>query len=428
MTRIPVVVIISLVFAALLALSVMSRPAVQSGQAATQLAATPAKSGAHQSESDKNWVCPMHPEISQDHPGVCPICGMKLTGSHAPDAHEFGVHVDSATEQRLGVRLARVRQGIIGREMQTYGNVVAAENTEFTVQSRYEGWIKKLYVHAVGERVNAGQVLYEIYSPDLVARQRTYLSAIERRKQLLRTIQTTPDTENDYVMEMTMDAADDRLKLHREDGISIGDIQNIEQRKQALDTVKIVAARSGVVTELNVKEGELVMQTTVMMRLADTASVWVDVPLYPDQVASVHVGDPVSVEVGGTPAIRARIDFISPLAEGNKVHARIQLDNRHAHLRPGTFAGLTIRSQPHEALLLPRSAILYSTHGNSVMLARGDGHFIPVHVETGAEEGDTVELLDGLHAGAEVAVNGQFLLDAAAAMSAAAERMSTQRP
>lgn len=372
---------------------------------------------------NKAWVCPMHPEIVQDHPGTCPICGMKLVPARSADTHVQGIHVDNTTVQRLGIRLARVKKGMIGQTVHTYGNVTADESAVYAVHSKYEGWIKKLHVHAIGEQVKAGQVLYEIYSPDLITRQRTYLSAIERRKQLLQTIQTTPDTENDYVMEMTMDAANDRLKLHQEDGLSIESITKIEDSKMASDIVEIVAENPGVVTQINAREGSLVMMSTVMMTLADTTRVWIDAPLYPDQVEQVHVGDPVSIIMQGMPPINARISFISPLAEGNKVHARISLDNRQHHLRPGTFADLSIRTAAHESLLVPRSALLYSSQGNRVMLSRGDGQFLPVRVETGAEEGDMVELVSGLREGAEVAVNGQFLLDSASSMNATVERM-----
>ena len=382
----------------------------------------------NQASQGKNFVCPMHPEIVQDHPGTCPICGMKLVPSASADAHDHGIQVDNTTVQRLGIRLAAVKKATIGHAVQTYGNVVADESAVYAVQSRYEGWVKKLYVHAVGEHVKAGQVLYEIYSPELITRQRTYLSSMERRKQLLQTIQTTPDTESDYVMEMAMDAANDRLRLHQEEGLSIESIKRIEDTKQASDVVQIVAANPGVVTQINVREGSLVMASTVMMTLADTSRVWIDATLYPEQIGQVQAGDAVSARVAGMPAINGRIGFISPLAEGNKVHARISLDNRQHRLRPGMFADLSIRAATHEALVMPRSAVIYSAQGNRVMLSRGDGHFLPVPVETGAEEGDLVELVSGLREGSEVAVNGQFLLDSASSLNAAAERMRMKQP
>lgn len=372
---------------------------------------------------DKYWVCPMHPEILQDHPGICPICGMKLVESGAAEMHAHGSQVDSATEQRLGVRLARIREETVAQDIETYGNVVVAENQTFSVQPKYEGWIKKLYVHAAGEEVRAGQVLYDFYSPDLVARQRTYLSSIERRKQLLETIQTTPDTENDYVMEMAMDAANDRAKLHQEEGVSVESIRTIEEKKQASDVVQIVAGRSGVVSQINVREGSYVMPSSPLLVLADVSRVWVEIALYPDQVAQVKRGDSVVIRDANGQETHARLSFINPLSSNNKVTARAVLDNASRHYRPGTFVDVAIRVRPHKALVAPRSAVLYSGRGNSVMLSRGNGHFLPVPVTTGVESGDRVEIVDGLQEGAEVAVNGQFLLDAAASLSAASERM-----
>lgn len=365
----------------------------------------------------------MHPEISQDHPGTCPICGMKLVEAGTAETHVHGIQVDSATEQRMGVRLARIKQEVIGQAVQTYGNVVIAESKTFAVHPKYEGWIKKLYVHSVGEPVKAGQVLYEIYSPDLIVRQRTYLSSIERRKQLLQTIQTTSDTENDYVMEMAMDAANDRLKLNQEEGVSVENIKTIEERKLASEVVQIISERSGVVSQINVKEGSYVMSANPILVLADVSSVWIDVVLYPDQVSQVKRGDAVTIRDVNGLEIHSRLSFINPLASGNKVIARVELDNARYHLRTGTFADVTIQIHPHKALVLPRSAVIYTGDGNMVMLSRGAGHFLPVPVTTGVESGDEIEIVDGLQENAEVAVNGQFLLDSASSLSAASERM-----
>ena len=422
MTRKKIAVSIIVMAVILLAYVFVARPTLLFGHDETHLASL---SSTKNSEPNKHWVCPMHPEISQDHPGTCPICGMKLVESGAHQGHEHGVHVDNATVQRLGVRLARVKQEIIGQEIQTYGNVDVAENKVFSVQPRYEGWIKKLYVHSIGESVKAGQVLYEIYSPELIARQRTYLSSIERRKQLLQTLQTSPDTENDYVMEMTMDAAKDRARLHQEEGVSVASIKRIEDTKQASDVVQIVAERSGVVSQINAKEGSFVAQANPILVLSDISSVWVNVVLYPDQVGQVKNGDAILIKDAAGHETRSRLSLINPIASNNKVTARAEIDNSRHDLRPGTFVDVSIQVHPHKAWVLPRTAVMYTGQGNVVMLSRGDGHFLPVYVETGVESGDEIEIVDGLQEGAEVAVNGQFLLDSAAAMSAAAERMHT---
>ena len=369
------------------------------------------------------YICPMHPEITQDHPGTCPICGMKLVESKEGAVHEHGILVDSASTQRLGVRLAKVVQASIGQDIQAYGNIVADERALYNVQPRYDGWIRKLHVHSVGEQVREGQVIYEIYSPELINRERTFISNIDKRKQLLQTIPTTADTENEYVMELTMDAAKDRSDLHVIEGLSVETIQQMEGTRQTVDVAKIVSAHTGVVSQLNIREGAYASASTTLFTLANVSRAWVDVLLYPDQVAQARVGDPVLIQVADGEPIHAKLDFISPLAENNKVHARVYLDNAPYKLKPGSYADVTIMAHAHAARVLPRSAIIYTAQGNRVMLARGDGHFLPVPVRTGVESGDLIEIVSGLREGAEVAVNGQFLLDASASMQAAGERM-----
>lgn len=373
--------------------------------------------------SKKIYICPMHPEIVQEHPGTCPICGMKLVEGKEGQAHEHGIQADHVTLQRLGVRLVSVTRASLGQELRTYGNVLADERKLYQIYPRYDGWVRKLHVHAVGERVQEGQVIYEIYSPDLINRERLYIGNVEKRKQLLKTIPTTADTENEYVMELAMDEAKDRSRLHVEEGLSTETIQTLEEKREVADIAQIVAARSGVVTQLNVREGGFASAAAPIMTLSDVARVWIDLPLYPDQAAMVQAGDPVSVRAPDGQLIQGKLDFISPLAENNKIHARVYLDNTPYHLKPGSYADVTIMAHAHPARMLPRSAIIYTAQGNRVMLSRGEGSFLPVPVETGAESGDYVEIVSGLREGAEVAVNGQFLLDASASMQAASERM-----
>jgi Cu(I)/Ag(I) efflux system membrane fusion protein len=101
------------------------------------------------------------------------------------------------------------------------------------------------------------------------------------------------------------------------------------------------------------------------------------------------------------------------------------MDNTQLRLHPGSFVDVTIHAQPREALAVPSSAVLRTGQGDMVILSRGDGYFLPVYVETGIENGELTEITDGIQQGAEVAVNGQFLLDSAASMNAAVERMQS---
>ena len=379
-------------------------------------------SGINETQQENIWVCPMHPEIMQSHPGTCPICGMDLVESGKHAVHDLGIHVDSASIQKLGVRLASVRKIHLGEEIRTYGNVTVDESTLYNVHTKFEGWIRKSHIHSVGQKIRKGQVIYEIYSPDLIAQQKEYLRFMVRRNQILQTIGDISLRENEYVMDLLQELSRERTKfLHADIGIET--VRQLEDDKKAIEVVKILAGQSGVVTQIGAREGSFVMPAAPLFTVADVSMAWINVTLYPDQISQVKTGDEVTITSPDRQTIKTRIEFLNPIAENNKVSARVAIDNTRLHLRPGSFVDITIHANSQEALAIPRSAVIKTGRGDIVILSRGDGHFLPVRIETGIENEDWIEIVDGLHEGAEVAVNGQFLLDSAASMSASVERM-----
>lgn len=392
-------------------------------------AASPSLPSINQAGQGKTWACPMHPEIMQDHPGTCPICGMALVESNNPAAHghDHGIHVDSASIQKLGVRFASVKKSHISQSIRAYGNVTVDESTLYSVHPKFEGWIKKVHIHSIGQKINKGQMIYEIYSPDLIMQQKDYLKFVARRNQILQNMGNVTLQENEYVMDLLQELSKERTKfLHADIGVET--VRQLEDSKQAIEVVKILAAHSGVVMQVNAREGSFAKTDTVLFTLADVAKVWINITLYPDQLVQVKNGDDVTITGPDGQAIKAKLDFINPLAENNKVSARVAIDNSKLNLRPGSFVDVTIHAQPHEALTLPRSAVIRTGQGDMVIISRGEGHFLPVYIEAGIESGDNIEITDGLLEGAEVAVNGQFLLDSAASMSAAVERFKSGEP
>ena len=376
---------------------------------------------------EKIWICPMHPEIMQSHPGTCPICGMDLVQSKDSAAHnhnhDHGIHIDTASIQKLGVRLESVKKTSLSQEIRTYGNVIVDGDTLYNVHPKVDGWIKKLNINSIGQQIRKGQIIYEIYSPDLIAQQKEYLRFVVRRDQTLKTIgDISPLVENPYVMDLLQELSRERTKfLHKDIGIE--SVRQIEDSKQPIEVVKILSGQAGVVTQINAREGSFVTPSATLFTLADVSKVWVDIMLYPDQAGRVKKGDEVTIKILDGQEIKAKLDFVNPLAENNKINARVTLNNTNLHLRPGSFVDVIIHAQPHEALVLPRSSVIHTGQGDLVILSRGEGHFLPVNIETGIESGDWIEVVDGLLEGAEVAVNGQFLLDAASSLHDAAQRM-----
>ncbi len=376
----------------------------------------PGPSAEERAAIEQGYVCPMHPEITSDHPDTCPICGMALVKAGGQGQHQHELHVQSSALANLGVHLVAVERKEIAQELRTYGTVVPDERSQFAVTTKFDGWLRKLRVHAVGEHVERGQVLYEIYSPDLVMREREYFQFLTRRKQILQSVGDVSQQENEYVMDLLRDWQKEREDLMRRD-LDIETIQKLEQDGVTIEVVAVRAPRSGVITQLGAREGSFVSPAAPILTISDPSTVWIDVALSAGEVGLVQPGDPVSVRLPGIEPLTASVEFLNPLLDGGRAHARIALHRPQADLPLGALVDVSIRSAAHSARVLPSSAVVRTGHGDFVMLWRDGGAFLPLAVRTGVESDDTIEIRGGIQEGAQVASNAQFLLDPAASWS-----------
>jgi Cu(I)/Ag(I) efflux system membrane fusion protein len=181
-----------------------------------------------------------------------------------------------------------------------------------------------------------------------------------------------------------------------------------------------------VVTRIGAREGSYVTPDTPLLSLADRSRCWVEIALYPDQLAFVSAGDAVTATTqdGSRRQISGRLELPrSPVERASRTQrARLAFDDVGGQLRSGTYVDVRITTAPREALAVPRSALIRTGAGDRVMLASGEGHFVPVPVQVGLVGDEHAEILSGLDEGEQVAVRGQFLLDAAAALQDVAGR------
>ncbi|MHB1581982.1 MAG: efflux RND transporter periplasmic adaptor subunit [Acidithiobacillus sp.] len=346
------------------------------------------------------WAAPMNPKIHSNHP-MKDSMGMAYIPVYAssPNAKkESGLSIDPRLTQNLGVRLVAVQRRQMGHAIHTVGTVAVDENRVYSVTPRFSGWVTRLNVRAVGDPVQRGQVLAEIYSPELYSAQQEYL--IARR-------QGGGTTEDPALLA----AARARLRLL---GMPEGQIAALARRGTAERDVPLMAPASGVVETLDVRQGGYVSPQTNVYEIANLDRIWVNVALYSYQLPWVRIGDAVRLHLPAYPgkSWEGRLNFLYPTLDPKTrtVTARLSFPNPGGTLRPGTYADATVLASPEETLAVPSSAVLRTTQGDYVMLGEGQGHFLPVQVVLGAEADGWVAIDKGLKAGDRVVESAQFLL------------------
>ncbi len=374
------------------------------------------------SESKTLYTCGMHPQIIQDHPGNCPICGMKLTPVRKQDAAASTgeaasvIAIDPSTIQMMGIRTAEVTRGPLRRLIRTVANVDYDETALADVTTKYKGWIEKLYVDATGALVNPGDPLFEIYSPELYSAQTEYLAALSAQS-------GSPSAEDRALL----DSARNKLKFY---DISGAQIAELEKTRTATKTLTITAPISGFVVEKNVVVGQMVDSGMKLYRLADIGVVWVYAQVYEQDLSAVQLGQEATMTLSYLPdrKFRGRVTYIYPTVDEKTRTARVRMEfhNPGYFLKPGMFATVELVADiAPSAVLVPDSAVLRSGQKNTVFIALPGGKFEARTVALGLSgENDQDQVLSGLEAGERVVTSGQFMLDSESQLREAIQKMS----
>jgi membrane fusion protein, copper/silver efflux system len=353
------------------------------------------------------WVAPMDPNYRRDEPGKSPM-GMDLVPVYADSAGDGDtVSIDPAMIQNLGVRTATVERGKLWRMINTVGYVAFDERKLSHLHLRTDGWIEKLYVKSDGERVKKGDVLFELYSRELVNAQEEYIQSLRG--------------SNDYLKR----ASRERLAAL---GMSPGQIKQVASKMRAFQKVRILASQDGVIDGLKVREGMYVKPATEVLTLADLSSIWLLVDVFERQSEWVAVGQPADVRLGYLPGRvwEGEVEFVYPTIDPKTrtLQARLRFDNPDEALKPDMYANVRIYAgSKDDVLTIPREALIKTGESQRVVIALGDGKFKAQDVTAGTESGDYVEIMEGLQEGDRVVTSGQFLIDSEASLRASISRM-----
>ena len=370
-------------------------------------------------ETKALYTCGMHPAVIQDHPGNCPICGMKLTLIHNGDpagaaANSAAIGVDAATRQNMNLRTALVQRGPLHKTLRTVGAIDYNETALADVTTKFKGWIEKLNVDATGQLVHRGEPMFEIYSPELYSAEVEFLLALNS------------GLTNDPGAQTLQETAASKLRFF---DVPEAQIAALIKTRTALKTLPVSAPMSGFVIEKNVVAGQMVDAGMKLYRLADLGIVWVIAQVYEQDLPFLRLGQEAMVKVGSMPdrEFRGRVTFIYPSVDEKTrtTKVRLEFENPGYFLKPGMFVSAHIHAELEaSAVLVPESAVLRSGTHNSVFVALEEGKFEAREVLLGVEaEGGWMQVLGGLTAGERVVTSGQFLLDSESQLREAIEKM-----
>ena len=359
------------------------------------------------------WHDPMFPTQKFDKPGKSPFMDMQLVPVYGGQNGDDGiVSVSPRVEQNLGIRTAEVTKGSAAIGVTAVGNVAYNERDVELVEARANGYVEHLYVRAPFDPVHKGQPLAELYVPDWIAAQEEFL--------------TVRHMQGDNV-DVLVDAARQRMRLA---GMNDEQIRKVENSGKVQARITLTAPRNGVVSDLPVREGMTVTTGTPLFRINGLGSVWINADIPEDLVSQIRPGNAVEARSASLPGVVLRGKVSALLPEVNPVtrtlKARIELANPAGSLVPGMFATLNFTTGPRkDVLLVPSEAVIKTGTRSVVMIAEGNGKFHPVDVDTGFESNGQTEIHNGLEAGQQVVVSGQFLIDSEASLKGTTTRMST---
>ena len=365
----------------------------------------------HEVGDETIWTCSMHPQIRQNEPGDCPICGMDLIPLE--DNKNDDINPMAISMSPTAMQLGNVQTAVVGtmdqvKHVRLNGKIEEDERLVFSQSSHVPGRIENLMVNFTGDYVKKGQVIASVYSPGLVTAQEELYEA-----------QKVKDTQPQL-----FNAAKEKLKTWK---LTNAQIEQMLQSGTTEETFDIQSDVSGYVIQKKVNPGDYVQKGETIYEIADLSRVWVLFDLYESDMGWIKKGDKVDYTVASLPGetFTGTISFIDPIIDPRTrvAKARVATANSGLKLKPEMFVSGIVEAElqkKSDAVVVPKSAVMW-TGQRSVVYVKSitdqGVNFIMREVTLGPALGESFVIEDGLVRGEEIAVNGTFSIDAAAQLA-----------
>jgi Cu(I)/Ag(I) efflux system membrane fusion protein len=378
-------------------------------------------------EHDKKaeiWTCSMHPQIREDGPGKCPICGMNLIPviqtkniEKKEDTNPNEIPMTPSAIALANIQTTVVKKGAPEKKVYLLGKIKPDERKIAELTARFSGRIEKLFVNYTGQNVKKGEKLATIYSPDLITAQRELLEAIKYKS-------TNPSFYN---------AARSKLKLW---DLTDQQIDRIENSADPVIYFDILSPVTGTVTKKEVSIGDYVKEGSSLFEVINLSKVWVMFEAYESDLPWINIGDKIKFTLEAFPGktYEGKVTFIDPLInpQTRVAQVRLEIKNNGLRFKPEMFVNGILESKTAKdtnKIMIPRTAVLW-TGKRSVVYVKVPGRqnptFLYRQITLGPDAGNFYVVEKGLQAGEEIAVNGVFKIDASAQLAGKPSMMNPQ--
>ena len=355
-------------------------------------------------DPDIYYTCSMHPQVMEDHPGNCPICGMKMIQAKKSQSQKPGEVQLSNVQMELGnIQVDTIRDGSIGNDMVLSATLNFNQKKITAISARIAGRVDNLYFKNIGTYVHKGDKLFDLYSEELNNAKQEYILALQNQHELGNTL-------IDY--KQIAESSKNKLLLW---GMTESQINDLAATRKVSPLTSFYSTANGYITTLDIKEGDYVMEGGTIMQLADLSTLWAEAQVYTSQLSAIDSKGTATVQIPdlNNLEINGEIAFVNPeINPDTRINLiRITIPNNNNQLHPGMPAYVYLKSRQHKGLTLPSNAVLRDSKSALVWIKTGEHSFEVKMVETGTEDNNNIEITSGLKEGDVVVVSGAYLLN-----------------
>ena len=304
----------------------------------------------------------------------------------------------ATVEQLFAVRTVAVKEIKTAKEQVNYGYIVAEDSAMIDVLTWYSGFVEELYADTMYKKVNKGDALAKVYSPEVYKAKQDYLNSIN------------------YNMKTSMPemlkSSKIKLKLL---GVSEKEIEAIAKEHRADFFTTVYAPVSGWIFEKNINKGASFSPKKRLFQIVNLEKVWMEVKLFQDEISKLDTLTQFKVNIKGIDTtFDAQKSLLYPMLDPKEATAtlRLNIDNPQEILKPGMYAKVHAMADTKSRLVIPRTAAIRKNGIWYAFLATEfKGEYEPVKIELKPLDNKNFEVLKGLSTSDTVVNNALFMMD-----------------